>query len=171
MGQTHTPRATPVAQSEPVAGVIPGLRRRKGFLGMQADAYSLVVTPSRLVFALLTSKMQKDAVEQARQEAKQEGKGALGQWGAQFGWTNVIVRRYQSMPVEAILAEESANTFIPNDQIKKVRVKVDVGDENTSSSTTLEIETASGKHKYEVTSGSSTEVKRLLQQTLGNLVK
>ncbi len=157
--------------SEIVVGVIPGLQRRKGFLGMQADMFSLVLTPSRLVFALMTAQMQKDAVLQAREAAKQQGKNAMGQWGAQFGWARVLVDRYLAMPPDAILAEGQANFAIPNGQVKKARVKVDIGDEDASSSTRLEIETASAKHTFDVTAGSSTDVKRLLQQTLGAAVK
>lgn len=157
--------------AETIAGVIPGLQRRKGFLGLQADMYSLVLTSSRLVFAMMTTQMQKDAVEQARQMAKQQGKGSLGQWGAQFGWTQVLVDRYMGMSVDAILAEGQANFAIPNDQVKKARVKVDIGDEDTSSSTRLEIEAASTKHTFELTAGNSEDVKRLLQRTLGAAVK
>ena len=156
---------------ETIVGVIPGLQRRKGFLGMQADMFSLVLTSSRLVFALMTTQMQKDAVEQARQAAKQQGKGSLGQWGAQFGWTQVLVDRYTGMSADAILAEGQANFAILNSQVKKARVKVDVGNEDSSSSTRLEIETASAKHAFEVTAGSSNDIKRLLQRTLGAAVK
>ena len=60
--------------------MIAGAQRRKGLLGSQT--FSVIVTPVRLVFAEITSQMQKDAVREAAEEAKREGKGLLGRMAA-----------------------------------------------------------------------------------------
>ena len=48
--------------AEPVTGVLPGLQRRKGFLGMSLENLTLVLTPHRMLFAVLTKPMMNEAV-------------------------------------------------------------------------------------------------------------
>ena len=108
--------AEPEPDAEPVIGVIPGLVRSKGL--MQTETFNLVVTPGRLVFALITQPMINAAVQQARADAKARGEGILGQVGAQMAYLDILAERCETMPVEATLAEQPG-AFIPNDQIKK----------------------------------------------------
>ncbi len=163
-------------QGEPALSITPGLTRSKGFLGMGRDTFTLLATPTRLVFAYLDPKAMNQLVAEARAEAKAQGKGFLGQWGAQLGWLNVLVRRYQAMSVDAILAQTPGSFFIPNATVTRVRVRrVSTNSEsNIQDQTQIVIDTTGGKHKFDVaqTMGiSHREVKQRLQQALGAIVK
>lgn len=150
-------------------GVIPGAQRRKGLLGYQT--FNVVVTPGRLVFALMTQKMMNDAVREASEEAKRQGKGLLERMTAQMGWLNIMVQRYEAMPVQAALAEQPDNFFIPNNQIRKVRVERREDRQRHTHSDHLIIEATSGKHEFELKSGQPAEARHLLQQVLGAVVR
>ena len=159
------PVAEPQAEEEPVIGVIPGLERSKGI--MQTETFNLVVTPGRLVFALITQAMINAAVQQARADAKQQGAGMLGQVAAQMAWLDIVAKRCREMPVEATLAEQPGSFFIPNDQIRKVEIKpID------HRQYALVIQTRSGQYQFTLKSGKSpVETRELLQEVLGGVVK
>jgi zinc-ribbon domain len=167
--------AAPIAAPQPpqsgeqVLGVIPAAQRRKGLFGTQT--FSVIVTPTRLVFAEVTSQMQKDAVREAQQEAKQQGKGFLGQIGAQLSWLNRIVDKYSAMPVERALAETQDNFFILNSHVRKVQIQHQHDMERHTSSDFLVIEAASGKHRFELKGGGIDQTRAVLRQTLGAAVK
>jgi len=160
---------TAAASGEPVYGVIPGAQRRKGLLGFQT--FSIVVTPQRLVFAETTSQMQKDAVREAADEAKRQGKGLLGRVAAQMGWLNRVAQRYYQMPVEMALRENKDNFFILNSHVRKVTVRETQDDETLQSSCYLAIEASSGKYSFELKAGQPKEARELLRQTLGAAVR
>lgn len=176
-----TPVATPVVApaapqpvpsvAEPTVGIIPNLQRRKGFLGMSAETFYLVVTPGRLVFASVTSKMMQEAIAAARQEAKDQGKGFLGRFAAQMAWSDVICRQYQAMPVDAILAQYPGSFFIPNNQIKKVRLEEGSADEDGTTNAQVTFDTMSGKHKFDFSGTGTGNARQVLQQVLGSVVK
>ncbi len=157
--------AAPAAPAEPIYGIIPGLRRGKGFLGMGSETFNLILTPGRMVFASFTQQMMKEAVVAARQEAKSQGKGFLGQWGAQMGWLEQICRPYHSMPVDAIIASNPGSFFIPYGTVKRVRVN-QTGDDDEPSRTELMVEAAGGKHRFDLTGMSAHEARKLLRQIL-----
>jgi hypothetical protein len=171
MPQAVVTPAPSLPATEPVVGIIPGVQRRKGLLGVGNETFNLILTPSRLVFAAVTSQMMKEAAASAQQEARNQGKGLLGQWGAQLGWLNVICRRYETMPVETILAQHSGSFFLPNAGTRRVRVKESLDDETARSTSEVIIETTGGKYRFELTAMGAREAKRLLQQTLGKLVR
>ena len=163
-------------QGEPTLSITPGLTRSKGFLGMGRDTFTLLTTPTRLVFAYLDPKAMNQLVAEARADAKAQGKGFLGQWGAQMGWLNGLVRRYQTMSVDAILAQTPGSFYIPNATVTRVRVRqVSTNSEsNIRDQTRIVIDTTGGKHKFDLaqTVGvSHREVKQRLQQALGAIVK
>ncbi len=168
------PRPQPMASQpaepgEPVLGVIAGAQRRKGLLGHQT--FSIVVTPQRLVFAEMTQQMMKDAVRQANEEAKREGAGWLGRIAAQMGWLNVMVRRYQAMPVEQALRERPDNFFVLNSHVRKVTID-EREDVNTElSSYHLVIEATSDKYDLELKAGRPDEARQLLRGVLGAAVR
>ena len=159
----------PAPGGERVLGVIAGAQRRKGLLGFQT--FSVIVTPARLVFAETTSQMQKDAVREAAEEAKREGKGLLGRMAAQWGWLNRIVDKYQAMPVEAALRETRDNFFILNAHVRKVSVQEKRDMETHQRSYHLVIEASSGKYGFELKAGGPDEARQLLRQTLGAAVR
>jgi pSer/pThr/pTyr-binding forkhead associated (FHA) protein len=162
----YRPAPAQAPAAEAVVGVIPNIERRKGMFG--ADAYNLVLTLQHLVFARLTSEMLKAATEQARQDAKAQGKGFFGQWGAQMGASGDIVQRYYQMPVEAILREHPDNFVIPVSQVRKVRFSQ--GDIEVSKSDQMTIEAAE-KMRFNLKGSSIGETKKMLRQVLGTRVK
>lgn len=158
----------PEPDTEPVIGVIPGLTRTKGL--MQIETFCLVVTPARLVFSLITQAMINAAVQQARADAKARGEGILGQVGAQMAYLDILVERYQTIPVEETLAEQPGNFFIPNAQIKKAEIKpVDARREEVGHY--LIIEARSGKYQFTLGGVHPRDVRELLQEALGSVAK
>jgi hypothetical protein len=164
--------AAPQPVAEPVTGVLPGLQRHKGFLGMGIENLTLVLTPQRMLFALLTNRMMNEAVTAARDEAKSQGKGFFGQWAAQLAWLGVIARQYQGMTAEAILAQNRDNWAISNSQVRRVRLRnVTVDEENARSELQMIVETTGGKFKFVLTGANQREARQLLRQTLGGVVQ
>jgi hypothetical protein len=162
-------------QAEPIVSIIPGLNRHKGFLGLAVDSFTLVLTPGRMVFAHLDANTMKALVNEAREQAKAQGKGALGQWAAQMGWLGVHVQHLQAMAPGAILAQFPGSFYIPNNAVSKVRVKrVSTSSDGTNShdQTEVHIDSTAGKFKFVLVTGMShRELKQRLQQTLGAVVR
>lgn len=164
-----SPSAQPIApRGEGVVGVIPHVERRKGLIGR--ESFTLVLTPERLILAKMTSEMMKAIVAQARQEAKAEGKGFFGQWGAQLGAYAAHAQRYLGMPVEAILRENPDNFQIPLSQVRQVRIKTGFRDEQQNNPDRLEIH-AGDKMKFDLKGTSAGQAKKVLRQVLGDRVK
>ena len=156
-------------EGEPVVGVIAGLQRRKGLLGY--ETFNLVVTPGRLVFALMTQKMMNDAVRQAQQEAKSQGKGLLGQIAAQMGWLGIMSERYRATPVEQALAEQPGNFFIPNNQIRQVKLERREDRQQHTHSEHVIFQATSGKYEFELKGANPGDVRQMLGQVLGAVVR
>jgi hypothetical protein len=153
-------------------GIIPNLSQSTGFLGMKQDSYNLIVTPTRLVFAYVSQQLMKQAVEDARQGARSEGKGFFGQWGAQMGWLSIILQRYQTMPVDSILTEFPGSFIIPTAQVTRVRLKqAQSHDDQPASVPELTIESAAGKSRFRMAGMPMKDARRLLQQVLPHAVK
>ncbi len=162
------PGAARVPSAESVVGVISFVERRKGLFG--SESFNLVLTADRLVFAKVTSEMLKAAVAEARQEAKAQGKGFFGQWGAQLGASGNIAERYYQMPVDAILREHSDNFQLPLGQIQKVQVKHGHFDEDQANPDYLIIR-AGSKMRFSLKGVSAGQAKKVLRQVLGDRVK
>ena len=154
-------------ESEPIIGIIRGLERVKG---LGTEVFFMVVTPDRLVFAQIPQAMINSAIQQARADAKQRGKGMFGQVAAQMEWMDIVAERYKTIPVDETLAEQPGNFFIPNTQIKQMVFKSIKSDRNN-----LVIETQSGKHNYMLSGWKSderlNEARELLRRVLGAVVK
>lgn len=164
------PTAT-VAPAEPVLGFVPTVHRRSGFMGLKTEAFTVMVTSARLVFVPIGGEEMKQALAEARERAKQAGKGFFGQWGAQLGWLSVVQERLMAMPVDTILASRPGSFSIPLSTIRQVKINLDRSDEHTPNILRLIIETQAGKQSYELTSGGPKEVRALLKQALGDSVK
>lgn len=162
-------QATPAATGEPVLGVIAGLQRRKGLFGR--ETFNLIVTPGRLVFALMTDQMMKDAARELGEQAKREGKGLLGRMAAQMGWLGVMAERYSRMPVATALAEHRENFFIPNNTVQRVRFEQQRDDETHRTTHFLKIEAVSGKYSFELLGVDPGPARALLRKVLGAAVK
>jgi len=160
--------APAVPQGETVTGVIASIVRRKGLFG--TEAFNLILTPQRLIFAHMTSDMMRAASEQAKKDAKSAGKGIFGQWGAVLGATSAIAEGYYHMSVGDILREHPDNFSIPNQQVRKVEVKKGRWDEDGQDPDTLTIH-AGDKYKFDLKGINASDAKKLLKQVLGGVVK
>ena len=167
--QPPVPAPGPAFFEEQILGVIPGASRKRGILGMSADPYTLVVTNQRILFATLTKEITRQEVEKARETAKAQGKGQLSQWGAQL--TTNVGQRYYAMDPQSILAEHPGNFFYLNSQIRAVRISRYADQETFRTEYTLELDTVSGKVKLTFAMLNEGEVRGLLAQTLGPIVR
>ena len=170
------PRLRPAPQpavapqpAEIIVAVLPMGTQRSGFLGFRAEGFALVLTNFRILVAQQTSQIMKENARQAKLAAKQSGKGFFGQWGAVIG--SYSSQRYLQMHPQEILNETAGNYSILNNQIRSVRIKEDYDPEEGTSEVKLTLNTGSGKTELTYTQTSKKEIKRALQQTLGDLVR
>ena len=164
---TAAPSPAQPASGESIVGIIPNVGIKKGLF--KADAYNLVLTPQRLVFARLTSEMLKEASSEAKEQAKEQGKGFFGQWGAMISSNSSIVDRYLQMPVEAILAENPDSFSIPLAEIKKAKTKSNY-DPESDQPDELIIE-AREKYKIRLKTTNAKQTKNALKPLLGDRIK
>jgi hypothetical protein len=155
---------------ERVVGVM--LLRKPKSLG-RYDSFTGVITTQRFIFAQMTSEMMKAAVQQARDQAKSEGKGFWGQWEdqlrASFGYT----QRYLNMEPSAILSETPGNFMIDNGAIGEVKLHL----KNINRGQTqahvhefeLEIKSSQGNAQFRM--DERNEYVNLLKQVYGERVK
>ena len=98
-------------------------------------------------------------VEEARDDAKAQGKGFLGQWGAQLGASGRYHEVYWQMPPEAALAETPGNFAVDRATIEKVKFeRGGIDDDNHSQPDYVIIKTSVGKFRMRV-GGSLSEVR------------
>jgi len=162
----------PVAQPKPTEFIVTALpvgNQRSGFLGVRAKGYILVLTNLRILLAEQTSEIMKESARQAKEAAKQNGKGFFGQWGAVMGSSGS--QRYLQMHPQSILNETTGNYFIANNQVRAVRIKENYDPENGRSEVKLTLDTVNSKVELIYTQTNKKEIKQALQQTLGNLVR
>jgi len=152
-------------------GAVAGLQRRKGMFGV--ETWTLVVTDRRLIFAELTQKMMNEAVRQAQQKAKQQGKGLLAQMAAQMGWMGDVMERYEGMAPEESLGEGPNNFFIPNSAVQRAWVERHVEHQRDVDKTTynLRIESNAGKYAFELKGVEPGDAQAVLQRALGAVVR
>jgi hypothetical protein len=162
---------TPAHAAEPILDILPALQRRKGVLGMRVDTLNLILTPMRMIFVPVTSQEMRDAVRAARDNAKAQGKGLLGQMAAQMAWTGVVCDRYRSMPVDAVLAQHPDSFYILNNQVSRVRFRGTVRDDNATHDLQMTVESTGGKHRFDVTNVPGGHVQRRLKQALPHVVR
>lgn len=160
--------AAPV-QAEPVIGVIPWAMRRTGTLGLKIENYTIVLTPQRMIFALLTNQMRSENIQRAQQEAKSAGKNAFQQLGARMSADNGAAY-YNKTPAE-IMAENPANFYVLNQQVQKARItSYDDGDGGVTTYS-LELNGGFGKIKFELGRLNEREARNFLSQALGPAFK
>ena len=155
------------APPEAVCGVIPGAFQRKGAFGLGQQSYALVLTNYRVIFAMQTNQMIQEQVRYARSEAKQEGKGFFGQWGAQL---SASVTYYQQKQPEAILAEQPGNFFIPHNQLRAVKFHVIHNSDHSQSEYQMEFDAVTGKVGVLFNMIDQKKAQQALKQVLGDRV-
>lgn len=151
------------APGEQVLAVIGGLTLVGGFMGLKQKAYTLIVTDRRLVFAEITKEKTTAAVNAARDQAKAEGKGFFGQWGAQIASAGSYNDAYWQMSPDAALAETPGNWAIERSQYQGAKFRTGMSDENTNTPDVLTIKASTGKWKFNV-SGSLSALKKTFRE-------
>jgi hypothetical protein len=132
--------------AEQLVGIIPAVSRKKGFISV--EAFNVVVTERRMIFAIMTTEMIKE-------EAKKAGKkgGLAGIFNAVTAGYS-LYKRYLDMPPEAALKENPQNFFVDLNRIKKVKVKEGRNMARSGipryEDSHLEVETAGEKYKFTV---------------------
>ena len=143
--------AQPQDSAESVLAVIGNITQVAGFMGLKSKTYSLVLTSRRVIFAQLTKEKITATTSRARDAAKLDGKGLVGQWGAQLGASFNYHDAYRHMSPDAALAETPGNFAIDRSAIQKVKYRVGtMDDDGHSTSDQITIKTTSGKHKLQV---------------------
>jgi len=164
--------AQPVAApSEPILHIIPGLQQRKGLLGMGREMHNLILTPARLIFVPVSAQEMRDAVSAARAQAKGEGRGWLGQVAAQMAWVDVVAQSYRSMPLDAVLAQHAGSFYILLAQVTRIRFRETIANENQQAERQMIVESAGGKHTFDLVRMSTGEVRQALKQLLPHVVR
>ena len=97
--------------SATTAKLVLSTTRKLGFF-KSAPCY-LVFHDASLVLAHLGKQTQKEAIQQYRQEQKEQGKGMLGTMMAMAGFWKGYGERYYNMPKEEMLRQDSLNTELP----------------------------------------------------------
>ncbi|MCW4023532.1 MAG: zinc ribbon domain-containing protein [Candidatus Bathyarchaeota archaeon] len=176
---TETPQSSPLPPPPPPAQNNSGesimgvllLRKSKSF--GRYDTYTGVVTNQRFIFAQMTSQMVTQAVKDAQQQAKADGKGFFGQWAnqlkASFGYT----QRYLTMQPDAILAETPGNYAYNNSTISEVKLKLknlyNNNDQVQSHEFELEVKSAMGKSEFKM--DENNDYVKMLKSVYGDKVK
>ena len=162
------PNAVSAPRAEPVIGIIAGLAQQKG---LSARQYNLIVTQQRLIFARLTDQMLKGAMDQAKQEAKAEGRGFFGQWGSLFKANAKLCERYYQMPIDLIVRENPENFVLYPQQIRKVRIQIANAFDETNNNIDRLVIQAGSRMTFLLKGTNARETKQILRNVLGNIVK
>lgn len=112
------PPATP---GEKLLGVVPAVSRKKGI--MAVEGFNVIVTDTRLIFALMTNEMIKEEV----QRASKGGAGFFSGIAAAVTAGSTFYKRYLIMSPDAALAENPDNFAVNLSSIR--RVKIEAGKE------------------------------------------
>ena len=147
----HTP-----PPGERTLTVLGNLALMRGFMGVKQTTYSLIITDRRLLFAELTKDKMGEIVGQARDRAKAEGKGRMGQWGAQLRAPSNYHERYRLISPGMALAETPGNFAIDRTAIQKVKFKEGTNDDTYATLDEVLIKTTTGKYKLHVRGSLST---------------
>lgn len=126
--------AAAASRGETVMATIPNAMLKAGFMGVGSKPYILVLTDRRVIFARITSEMMKQLVSDARDDAKSQGKGFMGQWGAQLTAYAKFAERYSRMHPDEILAETPENFAIDRSTIRKAKLKAGTMNEDGATS-------------------------------------
>ncbi len=167
--QSYPPQASSASpRNERRFGIIPGISRKKGFMGM--TTYNAIVTDGRIIFAVQTSEM-------VREETKKDRGGFFANMAGAMTAGYNIWKRYENMDPEEALHENPENFAINLNQIRKVKFDagrtlykkgvVSVGfnvNRDSDEPAHLEIETASEKLKFDVATHFQEEARTALKQ-------
>lgn len=156
------PAAHVSSETENVISIIPNALCTSGFMGLKAKPYTLVITNRRIIFAFLTKELSRRAVTDARDGAKADGKGFMGQWGARLSAFSSFAERYLTLSPEQTLAEASENFAIERSTITKTKLKAGVITDTGSNPDKLIITTSDKKYKLMLNAGMAQAKQALI---------
>jgi hypothetical protein len=159
------------AASEPILGIVLGVQRRHGFLGLKVDSYNVVVTSERLIFAAMPSSVMKDAVNRARTEAKAQGKGFFGVASAQMGWMQLVRADLEAMSPDQILRGYAGSFQLSPGEVRRIRFTEKSDDESGQTQRFMTVESAAGKCKYHLQATGIREAAEALSQLVPQAVR
>jgi hypothetical protein len=140
---------------------------KAGFMGVKSRQHCLVITNNRVLFARITVARIKELSQQARDDAKQQGKGRMGQMMANPQVYARLVEHYQQVGPEGVLADNAANFAVDRSTVSKVKLKTTAGPEGGVGSDVLILKTT-GK-TYKITLGGSKVAAREALESAGLL--
>ena len=165
-GQRLEPVALPQQPAqETIRMIIPNLMKSKS-LG-RTDAYNLIVTDRRSIFAKLTQQIMNETINKRRAKAEAEGKGFFGKWKAQMQGFNTYTDWYSDKTPEYALAETQGNWAVDNAAISNIRVNEETDDESGVETYYIEFTTAAGKFDFSI----QYDPKELLAKVYGRVMR
>ncbi len=163
------PQPSPqIANSEQIIGAIV-LKKPKSF--GRWDTFTGVLTSQQFIIAQMTADMVKDAIMQARDQAKAEGKGFFGQWSEQLKASFGYTKRYLTMQPSAIIAETPGNFAINNNTIREIKLNLKHLPNQGKYNREWEVEIRSGAGNYEYKMDDNPEFVDLLKKAYPDRVK
>ena len=115
------PMSTPPA--EYVQATIPGATVKAGPLGLNARLHTIVITNYRLLFVRSTTADFRRIAAELKQQARDAGKGRIGQWGAQQRAQHVLAQECAAMAPADLLARHPKNFAIDLATVTKLKLK------------------------------------------------
>jgi hypothetical protein len=115
--------------------------------------------------------MLKDAINQARAQAKAEGKGFFGQWGEQLKASASFAQRYYSMEPSVALKENAGNFDLQNTAVSEVKLSLKTlgNPDNNQKEFEVEFKGSFGKNKFKM--DENHNYLEALKQVYGDKVK
>jgi len=157
---------------ESILDIIPNASRKKGWFKQQT--WNLVFTNRRMIAALLTDQAVKAEAASAAQAAQAQRADALERmWSTALAGVN-LHKKYLSMPVDQILAENPENFSVELSQIESVKTTAgEMAHAGRWEPDTLTIRTASDKMEFQLglRSLSAGEATTILRPIIRNRVR
>ena len=159
-----------MADAEPILGVIP-LRQMKA-LG-RFDSYVGVVTDRRLIVAQLTKRMINESVTNARNDAKAQGKGYMGQISSQMReFSTGYTTRFLHMTPSSILYETPGNFEMANGSVSEIRLRLNRASQDEDSvRSEYDISIFYAGSRYDYRTDESTDHVNLLRSVYGERLR
>jgi hypothetical protein len=113
-----TPKVSQVpseSHGEQLLGIIPSVSRKKGLFNF--ETFNIVVTDKRMVFALMTNDMIKEAAKQAGKDG-----GFFNSLANAMTIGYTYYKKYSDVPPDTVLNETPGNFSIDLNKIKKMRL-------------------------------------------------
>jgi hypothetical protein len=153
---------------EGVVGVVSNAQIRMGFL--RQASFNLVVTPSRIVAARMTSAMLREEAKRASANAKASGKGILKRMAATMASGLTFHERYLQMTPDQALSEHESNFVISAADIRTVKARThQMHEDGHRRRDDLIIKTNAGrKYRFRLAPHAAANAKKMMRSAFGD---